>query len=46
MAYALDRGFIPYVTWDVEEQIEVQAMVTAAAAKWTLFFATMADPLY
>ena len=46
MAYALDRGFIPYVTWDFEEQLEVQAIVTATAAKWTLFFETMADPVY
>ena len=46
MAYALGRGFIPYVTWDVDEQLEVQAVVTAAAAKWTLFFETMANPGY
>jgi hypothetical protein len=43
MAYALSPAFIPYVTSDIDEQLQVQAVVTAAAAKWTIFFETMAD---
>ena len=45
MAYALSPGFIPYVTSDIDEQLQVQAVVTAAAAKWTIFFQTMTDPV-
>ena|ERR1051325_6319184 len=45
MAYALGPGFIPYVTPDIDEQLHVQAVVTAAAAKWTIFFETMTDPV-
>jgi hypothetical protein len=41
MAYALAQGFIPYVTSDIDEQLEVQAVVTAAAAKWTIFLETL-----
>ena len=45
MAYALSPSFIPYVTSDFDEQLHVQAVVTAAAAKWTIFFETMRDPV-
>src|SRR5687768_16106247 len=38
---AMAGEFVPYVTDDLDEQLEVQGEVTAAASKWTIFFQTM-----